>query len=436
MKIKCSECGSSYSLSEDRIQALEYSTFQCGICGKKIKIAVCPSCGKVYSVTYRCASSSRYSIGCSSCGEKFTETFAPDSSVPERISPVQPVSVQKKKNLPSCPEPSLKAGRSAGFLSFKRLAGVLKNSFRPSGLFFGAVGAAALSLCFFMRFLNSVSFKTDHYGWQWAAVTALLLTVYFFSAACIAAWAGSKMTLKTALRLTVCRFPFIAGGALSTAGIFFGALYLFTELPVMAPGIFGLVFFPVYMLVLAGAAAAYSGFWFYPAYAVDEGSSGKMILGFFRFIRDRFFRVLTVSLVLSVFTGAGAGVISLIHYGLKLLISRLGTIFDFPVLVDFSSCLSWGFRDAADFLYPLRITAYFSEFSSGVTFWTASALCVLSLACAAWLISWMVSLSCAAFDELKKGISGRHLLRMWIFLAASGCLCVLCIFMARAGFSL
>jgi hypothetical protein len=312
MKVKCSNCNSTYNISTDGISKSAGSVLTCARCGKFIKIAFCTSCGVPYSITFSETRASKYSLVCQKCANSFIVEFPASSVTAEKKEDKK----TREERRPVIEKPEVKpplqsekpfrraettARESGPSLSYKEIIAMCGTSFTAGRL---AISAAGMTLFFFTVLLASIigqaitgpdrspgNALTDQLSGLFPV--ALLNLVFFYVSAAISRItidetnSGERLRVFHALTGTAARWrPILASNIIL---LFLADLILicFGNVPLIGPIFYSIFFIILYFITIAAITVWLAAIWFYPSIIAEyRESASDSIRRLILFIRD------------------------------------------------------------------------------------------------------------------------------------------------------
>jgi len=315
----------------NELNTIPNSIFSCKGCGNTIKIAQCPHCNTFYTVSIPFPQKTEYRVKCLKCHNDFTINFPLSRQPLQQDQPFNRYEnrEQERKDY------------------FTKTAAVEKRDIDGKN-----TAADVMDVFFWLN--GSLSPKRLLVG----LATVLISTLFAVPASYLLNLAGATLQIPSGIRnlttlipalivfnffilasAVICRismeedrgikpgFPEIIGYASRLAVPSFTAnilllvscaslLIFFGEIPVAGPVIFGLVFLPVYMILLATLILSVIGFWFYPPLIADRYSGpGGGFGNFIAFIRKHNFRLSFVIPLLTIISLSSFLALFALHYG-------------------------------------------------------------------------------------------------------------------------
>ena len=420
MNITCSKCKTEYPVILPEIEAIEHRTFKCGECGDNIKVLVCPSCGKLYSLTYHPAQAKKYTVSCNSCSKRFVFTLPSDDYlIPTYRKQVQVAPKKNKHEAEKRPDRSI----HENFFSLKEFKEMLKSSFSKKRLLFSLFGIIIIaSVNFLLRtVLPMLPDVLTKYGFSDFITYFSFLFIYTYFSACMYWQIFPKAQRQSQFFLLLGEtgrksLPLLAG-AFFIVFVFWVIILIFNNVPRLSPILFGLVFLPIYLILFFSGIFSVAGFWLYPHFIMEQKGLEKPFRSFFSFVKKRFSTVAGMTLVITIAAMLSLGLASRVQYLVYFLLIKLAAFMN-DTLVLFMSSLPSGITGVLDPTAPIRILTYLQVYQSIPAFVFGIVLFCLSLFLLSWLVSWVMGFSAKGCVALRRGLSQQDKKVMWIFICS------------------
>ncbi|MFC1670715.1 hypothetical protein ACFL20_10005 [Spirochaetota bacterium] len=443
MLATCSNCKSNYSINEDEINKSDESILACKKCNMNIKIATCPFCSTIYSVTYSKAAHKNYNLECKKCKRSFIVEFPVENEnlnkpqyktenrTPEK-RPSQFNQHERKTNIENTPENKIneKTVKTKGTIfnnfNLKELFSICFTSFSKDKMVVSSIGVMAIILLIIIYnsiesfFFPALKFSGNYYLKSFINIfpLSLIFFSYVLTSSIISRitmeqvfygskWPVSKMlrfTSKVSIALLLANILIII--LLNTVFILFGVI------PIVGPLFFSILFLPIYLLFILVLLFISIGFWFYPS-IVSYRMTGLVnnAKNFFQFIKKHNLTLIYIVPVLIIITTLIFSAIYLLHTGsfsIFTLISKAVTTDEIAKL--FSAMPSNLLRISEFSFFKSDISLYKSLFSDLIItyhiggFILGIILSAISVILFASFISMTSTLSTHVFMMMERGI--------------------------------
>jgi predicted Zn finger-like uncharacterized protein len=339
MKINCAGCRKDYDLAFDDIRRLPNHILNCSECGKSIKIAACPNCRSLYSITFSKTSVERYSLNCAKCSTSFFIHFP--QSIEPSTEPSQPKTDQKKDNstriesmhklpLTNRFENRVYNKKSDAAFSTKHISNLFLKAIDPKRLAIAWIGSMLMIISLMAWNYLSSFIPGSKLLPQFSSIASIGMLVPFGISLFFYTIVSAEISDVSSIRQMKGQSSpsannsagftrFIVPSMVSNL-IFFaileGVLALFGAMPVVGPLIFALLFLPMYAVSLIMIVFFAIGFWFLPPILASQNKKKAGHLSYLlNFIKKHNFSLIFMIPLMFFITALTGLFIYILHYG-------------------------------------------------------------------------------------------------------------------------
>ncbi len=375
MKISCSKCKTRYTLlldegGIDKLANSINSIMTCQTCSRVLSIAACPHCRAIYTVTFPSTLQDSYTVECIKCDEEFTIHSSQENTIKKNLilrGPQEPKSIQQppkeKKSSPSA--------RGTAAYPAPAIAGMILHDFSAREFFKAAAAAlttnkiiTAMAGIIIMGVLLLFSSGIEHkilnilppevYPYLRSLISLFTVVVIFFIYVMTSSiisritieqvyFSGEWNPIRTLRFVSAAAFLLFVG-TLAIPAVIKLLFVLFGAVPVVKPGIFIMIFLPIYSVSFVLTMATGAGFWFFPSIiSMRMAGAGEQRSGLFAFIWKNNFSLLYTILILSIMTGLIFGAVYILQRGIFTLAASIGKQYMTPDNLSIFSTMSSNF---------------------------------------------------------------------------------------------